>query len=965
MKIKRILFFLLLLVQSVFLLAENASFYTSAPSHCFTKRIGTEQGLTNPGVTAIHTSSDGVVWIGTRYLLNKYVNGELTNYNEQETGGSYITMLFEDKENQMWIGTERSLMRYEGDTDTFREIYSERINCAVEYKGKYYFAGKGNIVRFNPEDGSTGLIPSPTTHVIKAFVFTDNVLLFVDKYDGLFYYNVLTGNLKKLSIPEIEKTTILSACFDDFHLYLGVFYKGVFKIDINGGIVKRYLVENYPNLRLEAICDISKIGQKICLATDGSGICVIEQDVIKPLTSIPDYSELTSLPSSTTIVVEDSFSNIWMGSVHNGVIGIKKTRITGSNSYISLNKSEGRNFAILSLAKTSNTLWLGTEGGLFAYSPETRKFFLSDNFKNDIVSSLVPLSNDRILVSSYCKGLYMLEVRNGNKSRFIIKDAATNQKEIFSGYNIELGALSDDEILITGENVYRYNCKTHSTDILYPDYGVPAYGLHLLYVSKDRSEAYVYSENVFCRIDLLRNRISLIDEPKEYNKINTAVFVNGKIYFGTDNGLNTYCVETGEYGTVNSGLFKRVTHVCLKDEKSIWITSNNSLYSLDVASNIVEVFDEAEGFSTKEVQASEKLGGNFYFGGIDNISEVPFNISSSINNMPSISLLGVNIDDDKQPLRKNGTVRIPYKHNSVDIQFVLKGEDPFRRTMLKYSISGPESSSVETHSYTYSLSRLSHGRYSVSVSYLMSDGLWSEPVESVSLLVNEPLWQTEWFLVLVALIFTVSSLFVINRNKTKSQIKLQSAIQENRDIEQEKRYRFIHSVESELAKPIAQIKKLSRTILEEEDNSGDKFKKKIEKIYNSSAYLEKMIELSIKQERPVEEENPILVKFNKLIDDRIADQNLDVALLVKEMAMSRTALYDKIKELSGMGINEYIQNRRLILARKYLIETDMSMSEISDELGFSSPKYFSEIFKKSYEISPREFKKRIMEKPQE
>lgn len=957
MKIHRILLSFIVLAQSTTLLADKESLYT--------KRIGTEQGLTNPGITAIHTTSDGVVWIGTRYLLNKYVNGELMSYDEQQTGGSYITMLFEDPDHNLWIGTERSLMKYDSQTDAFAQIYPERINCALEYNGKYYFAGKGNIVMYNPSDESIEQITAPTSYIIKSFVFTDDVLLFVDKYAGLSYFNIATGTIAKMNIPDIDNSTILSAFFDGKNLYLGVFYKGIFKIDQNGRIVQRYRVEDYRDLRLEAICDISKIGQMICLATDGSGICAIKDERIIPLTNIPNYSDLINLPSTTTVITEDNYSNIWIGSVHNGVMGIKPTRITSSNKYIALNKSEGRNYAVLALAKTDNTLWLGTEGGLFRYDTATQEYKLERNFKNDIITAIVPISSDFILVSSYCKGLFTLNIRNGNKKSFMIGDPTANQKEILSGYNINLNPISESEILILGENVYRYSNKSHRTEILSSDYGVSPAGLRVFYVSSDKRYGYAFSEDTFYHIDLIRNRISLLSKPDQKNKINTAVCIGGTIYFGTDNGLNSYHIESNKYDMVNRGLIKRVTHTCLRDDVEIWVASNNVLYSLDTDSGIVEIYDEAEGYSTTEVQASTEIGNNFYFGGIDNISIVPSDINISIDHVPSISLMGVHIDNIKQTIRKNGTVKVPYKHNNVEIHFVPKGDDPFRRTMMRYSISGPESNSIETHNYTYPLSRLSYGKFIVSASYLMPDGLWSPPSNYVSLIVNAPFWQRKWFILSIALLFAMISSYIIHRNANKSKKELQYAIQENKDKEKEKRYRFINGIESEMAKPIAQIIKLSRTILEAGENdktSSESVRKNVEKIYSKSTDLEKIIEIAIQQEKPTQEENPIINKFNQLIDARISDQNLDVSVLVKEMAMSRTALYDKIKDLSGMGINEYIQNRRLILARKFLIETDMSMAEIADELGFSSAKYFSEIFKKYYEISPREFKKRISDK---
>lgn len=123
--------------------------------------------------------------------------------------------------------------------------------------------------------------------------------------------------------------------------------------------------------------------------------------------------------------------------------------------------------------------------------------------------------------------------------------------------------------------------------------------------------------------------------------------------------------------------------------------------------------------------------------------------------------------------------------------------------------------------------------------------------------------------------------------------------------------------------------------------------------------MEKVISDAVEQVVK-EEDNPFVRKMNSIIDQHISDSNLGVSLLVKEMGMSRTVLYDRLKASTGRGVNEYLQRRRLLMARKYLVDTEMTVAEISDALGFSSPKYFSEVFKNAYEVSPREFKRRIL-----
>ena len=72
--------------------------------------------------------------------------------------------------------------------------------------------------------------------------------------------------------------------------------------------------------------------------------------------------------------------------------------------------------------------------------------------------------------------------------------------------------------------------------------------------------------------------------------------------------------------------------------------------------------------------------------------------------------------------------------------------------------------------------------------------------------------------------------------------------------------------------------------------------------------------------------------------------------------MGRTSLYNKLKQTTGMGTSEYINSRRIQKAEDMLLNTNLSVSEISDRLGFTYQRYFSTLFKKMKGISPSQFR---------
>jgi DNA-binding response OmpR family regulator/two-component sensor histidine kinase len=96
--------------------------------------------------------------------------------------------------------------------------------------------------------------------------------------------------------------------------------------------------------------------------------------------------------------------------------------------------------------------------------------------------------------------------------------------------------------------------------------------------------------------------------------------------------------------------------------------------------------------------------------------------------------------------------------------------------------------------------------------------------------------------------------------------------------------------------------------------------------------------------------------FTAMIEKHMANSELHVNDISRELGMSRVQVYRKVKALLGYSVNDYIITVRLKKAKHMLLNTDKTIAEISTEVGFSSPAYFSTAFKTKFNVSPREFK---------
>jgi AraC-like DNA-binding protein len=71
--------------------------------------------------------------------------------------------------------------------------------------------------------------------------------------------------------------------------------------------------------------------------------------------------------------------------------------------------------------------------------------------------------------------------------------------------------------------------------------------------------------------------------------------------------------------------------------------------------------------------------------------------------------------------------------------------------------------------------------------------------------------------------------------------------------------------------------------------------------------------------------------------------------------MSKSILYEKLKSLTGKTINEFISSIRLKKAAELILIGELNLSEISMEVGYLDPNYFSKSFKKHFGVVPSKF----------
>ncbi|MBK9735965.1 MAG: helix-turn-helix domain-containing protein [Saprospiraceae bacterium] len=104
-------------------------------------------------------------------------------------------------------------------------------------------------------------------------------------------------------------------------------------------------------------------------------------------------------------------------------------------------------------------------------------------------------------------------------------------------------------------------------------------------------------------------------------------------------------------------------------------------------------------------------------------------------------------------------------------------------------------------------------------------------------------------------------------------------------------------------------------------------------------------------------EDAFIKKASDIIRLHLNDANFSVEYLCREMSMSNTQLFRKMKALTDQSAGELIQDIRLQKAKDLLLETNLTISEIAYETGFNDPAYFSRLFMKVEGMNPSTYRK--------
>ena len=93
-----------------------------------------------------------------------------------------------------------------------------------------------------------------------------------------------------------------------------------------------------------------------------------------------------------------------------------------------------------------------------------------------------------------------------------------------------------------------------------------------------------------------------------------------------------------------------------------------------------------------------------------------------------------------------------------------------------------------------------------------------------------------------------------------------------------------------------------------------------------------------------------------IIENEFANEQISLSMLAQRVNVSPAYLSTVFKQEKDMTLSQYIIEKRIKKAKEYLKTTNMSISDISANVGYYNANYFSVLFKKHVGLTPREYR---------
>ncbi|MBX2842639.1 MAG: GHKL domain-containing protein [Flammeovirgaceae bacterium] len=708
-----------------------------------------ETHFENESLRCLKLTASGNLYIGTTSKLFQLENDQIIPLEIPQKFG-LINTIFEDNENNLWIGGEKSCAVYYPKTGKFNTLpfstnRTSTINTFFEDDNGMLWAGGTNsplqfidkqnweILTYQQKTGSK--LPFDSEDIVESVAqdFYGNLWLATEPQPYYFNKKAITeGKIKEqccldgLFLSEnfvIESYSVLFTDRDG-RIWLGSFSSGLYVIDFNKNKASHYYFKPYKPNHLShnnTTCFAESPGGKIWIGTDGGGLNCFDKKtrIFKTFKKDKNDPESISGIIPLTLAYDSVRFGIWVG-----------------------HWDDGLDFYDLKTQKFKNCPLQVTNG---------------EKFNNSIFHLQFDHTN-RLWAAIPNQGFFLVEPEKGNLIKYDYIEEIKKIEYLYEGSHNKLWVCSIDGLYIFDLTKMAFTKKYDSKNGLGSDF------------------------------------VNVVMEDSR-----------GRIWAGTqENGLNLLDTEADTFKTFPE--FNQINIVgILEDEQNyLWLSAHEGLFRIKVnKDNEIEQLKEfsiSDGLQSNHFKRraflKSSVSNELFFGGVNGFNIfIPATLSEK-SNPPTVFITGLYLQNElvspgtpnsilEKDISKTKELTIKRDLNNIAIEYLSLSFSNSKNNLYKVKLENFDNDWVDmAHERRVSYTNLNPGAYIFRVKGSNHDEVWSENEAALKITIL-PFWWETLTAKICYIIFGIIVIWILVRLRLKM-LQKRNKILENRVIKRTK-----------------------------------------------------------------------------------------------------------------------------------------------------------------------------------
>lgn len=903
--------------------------------------LGKAEGMTNQRVFSVMQTSSGAIWWASATGVGRYNGSVVKSYSLDEDtpyshlGGRFIH-LATDSASIYAFDNRGSVYRFNVMRDRFEFFYSipkalghEVILNDIHITGGRFYLALDDGVYLKEGESLRQLTKGS---YVNSFVPVKDGLLFCtrggvydEKGQRLLAYNTEDGYYDELSGK----------------LWLGGYESGLHIVTFgqNGRIATDQFVavsHKAGGVRDNPIRSIYPYDDETMLiGVDGEGVYQMQRDGRGDCRLLFDANEGEHgvlHGNGVYCLIVDTWKNIVIGTYSGGIdIARPIGSTTAIYQHVAKEYQSLLNDHVNTVIPMSDELvMMGTDNGVSILNTKTGQW--QHCCQGTVALNIGSKPGGGVLVSTYGKGIYEIDSRANVSRVYTTANSLLTDNHVYATLydkdgGLWIGTLNGDLVHQTasGNRYYPIHDVQCITQLASGQIAVgTAFGLKFVTPGSDDIKELNYAPSGVTDVNPF---------------VNHLLMTGLELWIATDGGgIYVYHLAKHESTQITkaNGLPSNYVRSLVKGKDGrVWIATDEGL-SFVKSDSPKEVFNVnyCYGLDRDYSRSASHLlpNGDIIFGTTTGAVVIhPENVQP-INYTAKIVILGVSCDVDQECLQdsatharlQNGEIRLSYRQRTFDLLFESINMRNHFDIAYRYRMGEGEWSPATVQQFIRFVD-VEPGEHQLTIQCISRTSGVVIDTKTLTIVIAQPWWNSWWMwcvyiALIVALFYAAWWIYQLHEKYMRLTIDLLKAS----------------------PTPSQEVAVQSPRSMFSSDLSDDQ----------SPLPLEEATESQDSSDEA--SANAFVDKVTKLIVERLSDSDFNINLLCREMAMSRTLFYVKLKSYTGKSPQDFIRIIRLERAA-LLLRGGHSVAEAAALSGFDNPKYFSTVFKKYFNVSPSKY----------